>query len=582
MRIFLNTNQKRNLIIVLIILAVFFMAGAFIYLRFFHNKSDNFISPEIDKSALNDVKLSDNQNLYNDDSLYKVWSVYITVYTGTDETSGGVYDLEDLNSISATSPDPKLDAVVKILDPKTDQYVLGADASKINCTISQRGQSARKAKQKSYKVNIFDSAGSFQGQQILNLNKHFVDKSRLSQKFCFDMISIFPDMISLRTTFFVVYIKDGTAENSEYVNYGLFTHIEQPNETFLSAHGLDRNGTLYKPTDFEFHENDAIVSEDDPKFDLEQFSDLLKIRENPDNAKLKKMLDDVNNTNLNFNDVFKKYFDKDNYLTWCAMNLLLNNYDTMSRNYLLYSPSYSDKWYFLPWDYDASLFDFDTFEETHFAPYFGISRYWGTVLHNRFFKDPDNVKLLDEKIEKLYNIMMTQDIDTKCEKYLSSVLYGFSGSVDEQNNKTNIDTITNSIKDYKNRITLYHDLYYSTKEKPMPVFLGTPVQNDNSISFNWSPSYDLQADRLYYVFYISTDVTNLDATHIYDSETSLTVFNYEKILQDGTYYWGVKILDGNGNSQIPFDRIKTINSSGNSVYYFGVKQFEIKDGKLVS
>ncbi len=251
MRILLNASQIRKLIAFLFILAALFAAGAL--LRFyFHHYQDEYVSPQIDLSVLEDEKLSDNQALYNEDSFYKVWRIYITVYTGTDEKTGGVYDLSALNSINSTSPDPQLDAVAKIMDPEAGEYVLGGDAADINCLISQRGQSARKAEQKSYKVRLFESAGSFQGQQTLNLNKHYVDVSRLAQKFCFDIISTFPDMVSLRTTFFVLYLRDGTNENADYVNYGLFTHTEQPNKTFLSAHGLDRNGTLYKPSDFEF------------------------------------------------------------------------------------------------------------------------------------------------------------------------------------------------------------------------------------------------------------------------------------------------------------------------------------------
>ena len=33
---------------------------------------------------------------------------------------------------------------------------------------------------------------------------------------------------------------------AKFKDYGLYTHIEQGNERYLAAHGLDPNGQLYK------------------------------------------------------------------------------------------------------------------------------------------------------------------------------------------------------------------------------------------------------------------------------------------------------------------------------------------------
>lgn len=55
-------------------------------------------------------------------------------------------------------------------------------------------------------------------------------------------------MTSLRTQFVHLYVKDLSAggSSSSYEDYGLYTHVEQPNKQFLRSHMLDPNGQLYK------------------------------------------------------------------------------------------------------------------------------------------------------------------------------------------------------------------------------------------------------------------------------------------------------------------------------------------------
>lgn len=583
MKIYLNQNVKRQIrngLMALVLLSG--VAVSAYYLWWYQPPEEVFIPPEIDFSQLDALGIQDNPALYGEEDRYKIWDLYVTVYQGTDSDTGGIYDLTSMNAILGLAPDPQLDALVYIVDPDTGNTIFNTEDIQVNSTFSLRGQSARNAEQKSYKIKVYDGQGTFQGQQVLNLNKHTSDASRLAQKFSFDQMARFPDMVSLRTTFFRIHIKDGTQTQASYVNYGLFTHVEQPNKTFLNEHGLDPNGTLYKPTDFEFFESPYIVPVDDPEFDKDMFSLLLKIRENPDNAKLATMLDEINNPSSNFPSVFQKYFDVDNYLTWVAMNLLLNNYDTMSRNYLLYSPSYSDKWYFLPWDYDASMLSEESFAARGFEDFFGLARYWGTTLHKRFFSDPAHVKMLDDRIDELYAILMEQDWPSMIKNYTETILSGFNGSLDEELGNTEAEEIHANIVDFQARITYHYHLYESSKEKPMPIFLGTPKQTENNeILFNWSPSTDLQPDRVYYVFSIFTDIKNPKTSAVFSEDTSLTEVRTKLNLPNGSYFWSVIVYDSKGNSQIAFDRYRITNSLGLTETVFGLKEFRIEQGKLV-
>jgi spore coat protein H len=583
MKIYLNQNVKRQIrngLMALVLLSG--VAVSAYYLWWYQPPEEVFIPPEIDFSQLDALGIQDNPALYKEEDRYKIWDLYVTVYQGTDSETGGIYDLTSMNEIMGLAPDPQLDALVYIVDPDTGKTIFNTEDIQVNSTFSLRGQSARLEEQKSYKIKVYDGQGTFHGQQVLNLNKHTSDSSRLAQKFSFDQMANFPDMVSLRTSFFRVHIKDGTQTQASYVNYGLYTHVEQPNKTFLNEHGLDPNGTLYKPTDFEFFESPYIVPVDDPEFDKDMFSLLLKIRENPDNAKLATMLDEINNPSSNFPSVFQKYFDVDNYLTWVAMNLLLNNYDTMSRNYLLYSPSYSDKWYFLPWDYDKCMLSEESFMSRGMKDFFGLARYWGTTLHKRFFSDPAHVEMLDDRIEELYAIMMNQDWQSLTQNYTNTILSGFRNSLDEVFDDTDADEIRVNIADFQNRITFCYNLYYNTKENPMPIFLGSPKQaEDQKITFNWSPSTDLQADRVYYEFSIFTDYRNRTGSSIYREETSLTNITPSVQLPNGIYFWSAVVFDNKGNRQVGYDRYVVTDAAGNSYIEYGLRAIQIQDGDMI-
>ncbi len=551
------------------------------------------------KAELGSKGLSDAGELYGKYPLNEVVNVYLTVYEGTDPKTGIVYDFNALNSLkSEAEGDPSLLASVRIDDPSETGIYYGSPTgsgaartvaasaaavpSEPNCEISQRGESARMFIGKSYQIKLFDTEVPFRGQWILNLNKHYEDPTRIRQKFCFDYISMFSDMISLRTTFVHLYVIDASKGETAYSDYGLFTHVEQPNRDFLRAHGLDVNGTIYKPTDFEFfrHE-DIILPEDDPLYNYDVFSKLLRIREGGDNPKLAGMLDDVNNTTLDFSAVFDKFFDTDNYVTWLAMNLLLDNYDTMSRNYLLYTPANSDKWYLLPWDFDKTIVPLKM-QGSRYA-FAGLARYYGSVLHRRFFRDPANIKLLDAKIEELKDIMTKAKTGEMVAAY-SDVIRRFIGeNAAATADRGNLAGALAAAAEFDSIIMRNYNRYYATKGDPMPFFLGEPsetVQASGEWRFNWDPSFDLQGDAVSYSFQLSEsllfDVFTYRQDNMYRTDVIV------EGVKPGTYYWRVISSDSKGNMQIPYDYVRVRQTDAqygkiNTEIVFGCRRLVIEE-----
>jgi spore coat protein H len=520
------------------------------------------------------MSIQDNRALYDESQKDEIVKLYVTTFTGSNESNSKRYTLDDLNKAAKDSPEePNVQIIVRegLNGQDSAEGSLGYNATLPNARMQLRGQSARVPSLKSFKIKLYASAGTWRGQNTLNLNKHYYDSTRVKQKFCFDYMSLFPDMVSLRTNFVQLFIKDATkGENSEYIDYGLFTHIEQPNRDFLAVHGLDSNGNLYKPRDFEFHRlPDIIRPADDPLFNKEAFSKIFNIREGGDNEKLIAMLADVNNYQLDIQTVFTKYFNLDNYLTWIAMNILFDNYDTMSRNYMLYNASNSNKWFFLPWDYDKSLV---LNPAEHYA-FFGVARYWGTVLHRRFLKNPNNVALLNQKLDQLMQII-TQDKTTEFTDAYIRAISGIINHPPDSDYLYHIKSHTEAIQ----QINQFHELilnnyrkYHSSNEKPMPIFLGKPTKNaDGGYTFNWDPSYDLQGDMISYNFQVSQtpDFSNV----LYERDNLHALTTKTGPLISGIYYWRVIISDNKGNTQIPFDYVVLEDYT----YSFGISKLVIE------
>ena len=54
------------------------------------------------------------------------------------------------------------------------------------------------------------------------------------------------------------------------------------------------------------------------------------------------MINALNDNSKDFDTIFGQYFDKSNYLTWLATNILMGNRDTINQNFALYQPKDSE------------------------------------------------------------------------------------------------------------------------------------------------------------------------------------------------------------------------------------------------
>ncbi len=517
-----------------------------------------------EENPLNDLKLYDNTDIYHQDDDTHIYELYVTILP---PQNGSL----TFNELNVYYNQPNYDDSLDIEDPFVEAYFeqvkpTGKDLPHSpNATMKIRGQSSRLARVKSYKIKLFDTTEPWDGFDIINLNKHYGDKLKIVNKFCYDYFELIPDFVSMRTRFVKLYVRDlSSAKDSSFVNYGLYTFIEQPNKNFLRTHGLDVNAHLYKAEYFEFYRYAShIKSKEDMTFDSDRFNQVLDAKGNDNHEKIIKMLDAVNDYSLDINEVVDQYFDRDNLYTWLAVNILLNNIDTNSRNFILYSPLNSDIWFFIPWDYDGSLRD----------PYNSkwqrsIANYWGMVLFERLFKDPDNIYELSQKIEELSEIINEENTKKLLNSYFNTVINTLQSHPDNQYMRDTKAEYKQELFSIINKIEVNRQDYYVSLENPLPFFMGEPEQMDGEYHFVWEASYDFQGDDLTYHFALSTDP---DFNHLLVNQENIKSTQYViPNLNPGNYFWKVTVYDSKGNSMDAFDYIRL-----NDVIKYGVKSFNI-------
>lgn len=156
-------------------------------------------SQNIPEEKLISAKEISNDQLIEDERIYDysneedVVHLYVTIL-GEKETGKKVPSFYEMNQ-SVEQPEGNeteivLDIVFQEGDENGPKGKISTENPTSNATIQQRGNSSRREVQKSYKIKLEESAGLWKGQDILNLNKHFSDPTRVRNKLSFDYFRI--------------------------------------------------------------------------------------------------------------------------------------------------------------------------------------------------------------------------------------------------------------------------------------------------------------------------------------------------------------------------------------------------------
>ena len=529
---------------------------------------------------INEYSLRDKNALYDMHDPSEIVTMYLTVSRGN-EGENTDHSWEEINTYSAYDYDEmgvdryKVEGLLQVGDengPKKGE--VGYNQLSPNCTIQIRGQTSSLNAQKNYKISLKENKGTWRGQSTIALNKHQGDGLRYRNKMVYDLITGIDQMMGLRTTFVHLYVKDTTSGSSVFKDYGLYTQVEQLNKTALKAHGLDKNGHLYKINYCEFYRyEDVIKLKDESGYDIKAFEEILEVKGSDDHKKLIKMLDEVNDYSYPMEKVLEKHFDIENLSYWMAFHILMGNIDTQSRNFYIYSPLHSDKWYILTWDNDASLkrteyklmnrIDGGGWES-------GVSNYWGNVLFQRCLKTEVFRKALDKAMEDLKGYLNKERIDSISLKYknlLKPIIYSMPDSMHEHLSQSQYDIVAKSIS---GEIDTNYKLYKESFEKPMPFFIGIPQKNGGKLSFVWDNSYDFNRENVTYTFELSKSLSF--ASPIAKHENLNIAAVQTDMLPAGQYFIRVTATNESGKSMPAFDYYISENGKNYGVMCFYVNQ----------
>lgn len=541
------------------------------------------LGTSIDKQEIEteqDIHIRDKKLLYENQNNTEIVTMYLTVSSGnTAENTNHTW--EEINTYSVFDYERmgvnryQVEGLLQVGDgngPVSGEFGYGQVAP--NCTVQIRGQSSSLNTQKNYKIRIKENKGDWRGHRTIALNKHQGEGLRFRNKLAFDLMAGIDQIMSLRTTFVRLYVKDTTVGgNGKFVDYGIYTQVEQLNKTALEAHGLDKRGHLYKINFCEFYRyEDAIKLKDDPEYDLKKFEEILEVKGDDDHHKLINMLEKVNDYSVSIDETLDKYFDIENITYWMAFQILVGNIDTQSRNFYIYSPQNGERWYILPWDMDGMLkrAELEIKNRSDYTEWeSGVSNYWGNVLFSRCLKSDNFRKELDKAIEDLRKYLSAERINSMTQTYSKLIKpYVYSGrdAIYAPLTESEYDKVANS---FAGEIENNYKLYKESFEKPMPFYIGLPAAKGDKFTVEWDASYDFSGGNITYTFELSRNYDFRD-TIVKKEGIVIPAIEFDKLSQ-GQYFMRVTAKNSKGKSQKAFDYyvIESGKVYGTKCFYVG-------------
>jgi spore coat protein CotH len=190
----------------------------------------------------------------------------------------------------------------------------------------------------------------FYGFKKLSLKNNFDDSSFIREKVAAD---VFADagLAMSHTAFYTVYVDNGNGP----VYFGLYTLVEEVDDTVIETQFSDDSGNLYKPdgdaATFASGSYNASEYEKKTNEDEADFSDVQSL--------LNIINDNTRTTNTEaWRTNLETVFNTDVFLKYLAVNTVIQNWDTygrMTHNYLLYNNPATKKLVWIPWDNNEAL-----------------------------------------------------------------------------------------------------------------------------------------------------------------------------------------------------------------------------------
>ncbi len=427
-----------------------------------------------------------------------------------------------------------------------------------NASMRQRGGESRYADQKSFRIKLDKNRPLWHGERKIQLLKSGFDESRVRNKLSYDLFTDIPHLPSMRTQFVHLTLND---EGTDY-DYGLYTQVENFGREYLQRRGWNQDSRVYKPENFGYYLDSALQLDAAGKpLDKEAFEKIVEIKRGKTHLELINMIRDLNDESIDFNSqIMGKYFNLDNYLSWFAVNLLLNNQDTHFHNYYLYNPKGKDDFYLVPWDYDSVLGmvpDNPEITEQRLPRWwFSHANFWEIQLHRRFLQEPGNLDLLASAVTEIKNkYLAPEKIAAKRDAYYDLVFPIIRNSPDWDHlylgntNPEQVAAYNQLFRKLSRQVDIQYARFMERLYDPMTFKINRALMSDNfanvpTIYFSWGESTSLVNQAIVYDLDIATDRT-FKAGTIVEHIGSLPTLQHALYWTHpkGTYYYRVIARD---------------------------------------
>jgi len=393
-----------------------------------------------------------------------------------------------------------------------------------------------------------------------------------------------PNLPSVRTQFVNLWIDDGEGP----VDYGLFTHVERVNNYFLRQRDWDDDGNLYKAELFLFTQKDLkslqVDSEGEP-IDEDLFENVLSIENGDDHRALVAMLTALHNPDRSFESVLDQYFDRDNVTAWVATNILLHQTDAVRHNFILYNPTDTEKFYFIPWDYDEAMGRWKeppndlSNSSLRLRLDYGYAVAGKNVFLDRFYKLPGIHEQLLATIDNLrQNVVTDEAMADKANHYINLVE---PSQLREPDSLFNPEFTVFSAFRRTEAIGINAEALRSSFGVLMAPLLADPQLQGEQWIFNWTPAYDVTgaSGGISYQLQIATSPTfEADSVFIDIGAIDDAVGNVEQTvdaarLPAGEYF--ARLIATPENEPTRFWQVSANRTYLNNQNYYGVLEFEV-------
>lgn len=388
-----------------------------------------------------------------------------------------------------------------------------------DCEMRFRGDGSKKFPRKSIKVK-FNGEPFANGREKINLNGEYIDSSRI-RNYLAAYIYRKSGAPTYEVDHYRVYL------NGEYS--GLYVGIENMDEQFLEARGLNPNNNLYKAA-FDgscLDRHDDMTKWEKKTNEMGDWQDLKNLIWELDQCPKEKYYDFLHET-----------FDYDNLVNYIAVSMLITNASTYYHNYYLYNNESIGRWQIFAWDMDKS-----------FACYGAYYSYrWNSDIW--FYDNPIFVRSLDDPkvfadIEKRMAVLsetiinddfLTPVLDSLQAELKTSVLqdtlFGF---------KSDEDWNRQYSKEHKYLQVKYDVLQNMIKKTPAIFECSRPDSiefGDIEIKWNKSENMSGEGEITYNVYYGPKPGYDVEGSHIIKDYTD-TVFVINDLTESGKYYYRI-------------------------------------------